>query len=117
MSRVSIFENLHTMCCFIAPASPPLNMSIEVVSSNSISVTWAAPLVEDQNGIITLYSIQIFSTVTNETTLYQREAHHSQLVIESLHPYYEYDVSIAAETVDVGPFSTPQGVITLEDSM
>ena len=79
-------------------------------------MTWAAPLVEDQNGIITLYYIRIFSTVTNETTLYLREAHHSQHVIESLHPYYEYAVSIAAETVDIGPFSTPQRFLTLEDS-
>ena len=55
----------------------------------------------------------MFSTVTNETTLYLREAHH---IIESLHPYYEYDVSIAAETIDIGPFSTPQRVLTLEDS-
>ena len=79
-------------------------------------MTWAPSLMEDQNGIITSYSVRVYSIVTGETTVYLREGHHSQIIIDSLHPYYEYDVSIAAETVGIGPFSTPQRVRTLQDS-
>ena len=100
----------------IAPASPPQNISISVISSQSISVTWSPPLPEDQNGIIRLYIVAVHNVLTQETTLYQRESHHSQLLVEFLHPYYEYDVSMAAETIEIGPFSPLQRVRTLEDS-
>lgn len=99
-----------------APTGHPLNISIDIVSSESISVTWAPPLTEDQNGIIASYSVQVHSIVTGETRVYVREGHHSQITIDSLHPYYDYDVSMAAETVGIGPFSAPQRVLTLEDS-
>ena len=78
-------------------------------------MTWAPPLAQDQNGIITSYTIMVVEVLTGEISLHQREGHHSQLVVEGLHPYYEYDVSVAAETISIGPFSTPQRVLTLED--
>ena len=100
---------------YIAPVSPPQNISIDIVRSETISITWNPPLADDQNGIITLYTIQIYSIETEVTTFYVREGHHSQFVLETLHPYYEYDVSMAAETVEIGPFSTPQRIQMLED--
>ena len=100
----------------VAPASPPQNMSISVVSSHSISVTWIPPPPEDKNGIITSFIILVYNVLSGESMLYQRESHHSQLVVEFLHPYYDYDVSMAAETIEMGPFSQSQRVQTLEDS-
>ena len=79
-------------------------------------MTWEPPLPENRNGIITSYTIQLHEIVTGQTFLIQREANHTELLIDSLHPYYEYNVSIAAETVAVGPFSESQTVRTLEDS-
>jgi hypothetical protein len=99
-----------------APASPPQNMSIRVVSSQSISVTWIPPPPEDQNGIITSFIILVHNVLSGESMLYQRESHHSKLVVEFLHPYYEYDVSMAAETIEMGPFSPSQRVQTLEET-
>ena len=78
-------------------------------------MTWDPPLDGDQNGIITSYTIRLYDIVADQTTLYRREGHHSQFVIDTLHPYYEYDVSVAAETVDIGPFSVIKRVQTLED--
>ena len=78
-------------------------------------MTWEPPLENDQNGIITFYTVRIYDIVAGQTTLYQREGHHAQFVIDTLHPYYEYDVSVAAETVDIGPFSVTQRVRTQED--
>ena len=103
------------MYAFAAPISSPQNVSVDVISSEAISVTWEPPLDDDQNGMIMSYAIRLYGIVADQTTLYQREGHHSQFVIDTLHPYYEYDVSVAAETVDVGPFSVIQRVQTLED--
>ena len=93
-----------------------MNITVTVVSSVAISVTWEPPLAQDQNGIITSYIIQLYDTVNGQTTLYEREGHHSQLVIDVLHPYYVYDVSMAAKTVELGPFSASQSVQTFQDS-
>ena len=100
----------------LAPVDAPQNIVIHVVSSIAISVTWEPPLPDDHNGIITSYTIQLYERVTGQISLIQREANHTELLIDSLHPYYEYNVSIAAETVAVGPFSESQTVRTLEDS-
>ena len=111
------FSSLNRSCVvFLAPSSAPLNISVDVVSSVVISVTWNPPLAQDQNGIIFSYTIWLQEIVTGQTTLFEREGHHSQLVIDNLHPYYEYDVSVAAETVELGPFSTAQRVQTFQDS-
>ena len=91
-------------------------MSVTAVSSVAISVTWHPPLIQDQNGVITSYIIQLYDSVTGQTTLYEREGHHTQLVIDDLHPYYVYDVSMAANTVELGPFSAAQSVQTFSDS-
>ena len=101
---------------YIAPSSSPLNVTVTVVNSVMISVTWSPPLEQDQNGIITTYIIRLYDTVNDQITLYEREAHHTQLVIDELHPYYVYNVSMAAETVELGPFSTTQSIQTLQDS-
>ena len=98
-----------------APADIPQNIAVNIISSVAISVTWEPPLPEDRNGIITSYTIQLYEIVTGQTSLIQREGHHTELLIDSLHPYYEYNVSIAAETVALGPFSESQTVWTLED--
>lgn len=100
---------------YAAPVSSPQNVSVDVISSVSISVTWQPPLEEDQNGIITSYTVRLYDTVSGQTTLYQTDGVRSQFFISTLHPYYEYDVSVAAETVEIGPFSAIQRVQTLED--
>jgi len=37
--------------------------------------------------------------------------------LENLHPYYTYNISTAAVTLDIGPFSLPISVTTLEAGM
>ena len=68
-------------------------------------LSWDPPLPEHQNGPIGLYHITTTSTDTDE------ELHNTSTetwaVIGPLHPFYTYKFSVAAETVDVGPFTTP----------
>jgi hypothetical protein len=85
------------------PLGTPTNMSIQLLSSESLFVSWLPPPVEMQNGIIQSYSVSVQTTaVENATVLTSKWLN---ITIESLHPYYEYLVGVAAETVGIGPFS------------
>lgn len=53
---------------------------------------------------------------TSLTTLYNQTGAHIELVIGSLHPYYEYECTIAAETrAGRGPYGQPFITRTLQD--
>ena len=99
-----------------APSSPPLNSSGEVLGPTTLSITWQPPAPEGQNGIITSYTVLITEVLTNTTTTYQRDGSRTELLIPGLHPYYDYNCSVAAETsVGLGPFATPFTVTTQQD--
>ena len=81
-------------------------------------VAWRPPALEGQNGVITSYMVVFIEVPTNITLTYQREGELSELVIERLHPYYEYHCSIAAATrVGRGLSTNPVTIRTLEDGM
>ena len=96
------------------PSSPPQNYTIEALDSRTILLEWNPPDIEEQNGIVRQYLARIteteteteFQVVTNET---------SSLNITGLHPYYTYQVSIAAVTIGVGPFTEVKTVRNPED--
>jgi hypothetical protein len=84
-----------------APYGPPLNVSIEILSSSSVNISWSPPIQHLQNGIIQEYILSIWigdSTTTKHTNI-------SYAIIEYLHPHYTYSVAVAAITVASGPFS------------
>ena len=67
------------------------------VDSTSISVSWSSPPLADQNGIIVGYNI----TYTDiEIELFTTEL---SIVISDLQPFTNYNVSVRAFTVAVGP--------------
>ena len=78
-------------------------------TSDSVSLTWDAPLYESQNGIISQYVIRILEINTSTTTLYYSNT--TNKTVNGLHPYYIYKCSVAAETVDIGPYTA---IITLQ---
>ena len=78
-------------------------------TSHSISFTWDAPPNESQNGIISQYVLRILEDDTSTTTLYYSNT--TSTTVFGLHPYYIYKCSVAAETVDIGPYTA---VITLQ---
>ena len=78
------------------------------MNSTSIIVTWDHPAPDGRNGIITGYSLILVEVVTNVTTMYRQIGAHLELVIGSLHPFYDYECVIAAETmVGRGPYGRP----------
>ena len=99
-----------------APSSPPLGVAGEVLGPSAISFSWEAPPPQGQNGIIVSYTIRVTEVPTNTTTTYQRDGSRTEILINSLHPFYEHRCRVAAETaVGLGPFSAPVTVTTHQD--
>jgi receptor-type tyrosine-protein phosphatase Q len=75
------------------------------VNSTAIIFTWDPPIPSGRNGNITGYSLVVRELITNITTTYSQSGEHIELVVSSLHPFYEYECAIAAETgVGRGPY-------------
>ena len=89
------------------PSSPPLNVTREVAGSRSILLSWEPPEYSEHNGVINGYSVHVFEVATNNSFAFNRTSH-TELLIQQLHPYYEYQCSVAALTsVGKGPLSVP----------
>ena len=98
----------------VAPDLPPQNFTADVLNSTAVFLQWSPPTLDQQNGVIRRYHIRQFETVTGIVTSYMRGGNFTELLISSLHAHYQYQFSIAAETVEQGPFSNPVTVTTLE---
>ncbi|XP_051928347.1 receptor-type tyrosine-protein phosphatase delta-like isoform X17 [Hippocampus zosterae] len=101
------------------PSGPPAEVRCSSPTSTSILVSWRAPPMESQNGIITRYSIQYVATDGEDKTPRQIPdipPENSQYLLEHLEKWTEYHVTVTAHTdVGAGPQSTPQLVRTEED--
>ena len=99
-----------------APTGVPLNQLGLAVNSTAIIFTWDHPAIDSRNGIITGYSLLLVELTTNSTTLHSQTGAHIEVVIGNLHPYYDYECQIAAETsVGRGPYGLPFITRTLQD--
>lgn len=84
-----------------------------LVSATSLTLVWQPPPLESINGVIEQYVIQIDEvntggvlTATSNTT---------NITVDNLHPFYSYNCRVAAETIQVGPYSSPIRVQLHED--
>ncbi len=101
------------------PNSPPENVSIMVLTSSRIMVSWDAIPPEDRNGIITMYEVlyQPLETfddaiMTQTMNVTERSAH-----ITDLEEFVDYNISVRAYTSEgAGPYSEEMTVMTPEDS-
>ena len=92
----------------LVPTGYPQDFGILPTTPRSVFIKWEPPLIEDQNGIITEYTIRrgAIEYITNTTNL----------TIADLSPHTAYAWRIAASTsVGIGPFSTTVNVIMPED--
>ena len=98
----------------LAPTTPPQNFTVEVLSSTDVFLRWFPPSLDQQNGVIRNYHIRQYDTGTGILTNYTQGKDRTELVVGSLSPHNQYQFTIAAETVEPGPFSNPVTVTTLE---
>ena len=74
---------------------------------------WLIPPPEDHNGVIRNYSITL--TELNTGSVVELVSQTNNQVFDSLQPYYNYSVQVAAVTVAPGPPTSAFVVTTLED--
>ena len=86
-----------------------MNVTGQVIDSNSVTLSWSQPLLEQRNGVVRKYIITALETDTGNE--YSWESVLTTITIHSLHPFYTYQFRVAAYTVQQGPFSY---IITLQ---
>ena len=77
-------------------------------------IIWAEPFKNQINGIIRKYVLKLAEVKTNTIRFINESTAQTEIIVSSLHPYYQYEVSVAAVTIATGPFSTPLSVTTNE---
>lgn len=107
-----VSDKLKTLCkyiqchvIYIVPTSPPIVNSPYVVDPTSLHLSWSAPPVDQQNGIIRHYNITFTELETGFTFSYIASS--TNFTITSLHPDYQYQIEISAVTIGAGPMSIP----------
>ena len=75
------------------------------MSPSSIFVTWSALPLEEQNGIVQFYIINV--TEQNTGRKFQRTSSQTEFLLQNLHPYYVYELTVSAFTIGTGPDSAP----------
>ena len=98
---------------FPAPSGPPVNVTVHEVTSTSLHLVWSEPAPENRNGIIRLYVVIVMSIFDGHAHNYS--VHGTELTLVSLKPFTDYECSVAASTIELGPFSSPVLIKTLED--
>ena len=94
-----------------APSAPPQNLRQDAIAATSVTLNWQPPPEDDWNGLIRLYYVFVTELETGRSfTLNSTTTNH---LVESLHPFYTYNFSVAAVTVAAGPISD---TITLQTS-
>ena len=98
-----------------APSRPPKNIRGYPTSSRSAQLFWAAPDQQYRNGIISEYHVDITNVATGQVfASYIITA--TQIGVTALHPYYEYNFTVAAYTIAKGPVSSGFVIRTYQDS-
>ena len=77
-------------------------------------LSWLPPPNASHNGVIKMYKLHVVQIETKDSI--DMTSSSTKMTLKNLHPYYHYQISVAAVTVDVGPYATIT-VQTLEDGM
>ena len=81
--------------------------------SRAVMLAWTPPQMQQQNGIIRRYIINLTSIADGtELIIYSQT---TTTLVHNLRPFTNYTCSVSAETVAQGPFSPPVLVQTPED--
>ena len=119
-----LLNNHHVGCNIILlsisisePDGTPQNVQGQRSSSTSILVKWDEVPAEQQNGIITGYTITYKSQTENDDGNVQANASVRQTELTNLKGYVNYNITVLASTVKGdGPASDPIVVRTDQDS-
>ena len=100
----------------LVPTASPENLTVVVLDSRSLRLSWNPLPAEHQNGEVLGYSITITAVETWTSSQYNSTS--KSLTISELHPYYTYRCRVAAfNSAGVGPFTTVVEKTTDQDGM
>ena len=88
----------------IAPSGSPHNVSAVPVNATALLLEWFPPRLEQQNGIIVEYTIILTDVLANTSKLLLTNST-NKYVVTDLHPFYQYEIQVAATTIQTGPLS------------
>ena len=93
------------------PNSPIQNLTASDIATDTVTLIWRAPALEDRNGIIVGYRINL--TVVTTGFNFELISTEENISITSLRPYTSYAIRIAAMTVvGTGPYSSALSIMT-----
>ncbi|XP_064396511.1 phosphatidylinositol phosphatase PTPRQ-like isoform X3 [Halichondria panicea] len=100
-----------------APDAPPQNLALTPLTSTSVNVTWEAPPIENQRGILTIYTISYqMEGITTSAISMTVEASVLFLELTGLEKFTMYSVNVSASTmIGSGPVAV-ETVKTLSDT-
>ena len=88
-------------------------MQVPVINPRQVELVWAPPPMDQQNGIIRRYIINVTSVDDGVELIAYSQT--TRTLVQNLHPFTTYFCSVSAETVAPGPFSPPIVIQTPED--
>ena len=88
-------------------------MQVSTLYSREVELVWAPPPMDQQNGIIRRYIINVTSVDDGVELIAYSQT--TSTLVQNLHPFTTYFCSVSAETVAPGPFSPPIVIQTPED--
>ena len=109
---MSTLWSIHYLA-FVAPSGPPEGISAVALGPRMIQINWSHPLLEEQNGIIQSYLVNI--TVAETGQHIQLTTNNNTITAENLHPFYHYHISVAAVTIAAGPYTELLSLLTPQD--
>ena len=99
----------------IAPSDAPTNLTALVLNSTLVYLSWLPPNEDQHNGDIRHYNIWIVEHHSGRE--FQLNSTNITTIYASLHPAYTYSFTVAAVTVELGPYSDPAIATMPEDGM
>ncbi len=98
----------------IEPSAAPEGFAVVALSSSSAYLTWNLPSLEDQNGDITGFTINVTDTETQQYDQFFTQS--TNITILTLDPFTVYSFTIAALTsAGTGPYGGIVNIKTPED--
>ena len=98
------------------PSGPPLNFCIDATTPRTLHFSWEPPLLEQQNGVIVGYTVNIVSDDYSMMFQLYSDDHATNLSATIFKPYTVYRCAVAAFTTPgIGPYSNEAVILTPED--
>ena len=84
-----------------APSAAPTGLTVDLISSTTVSLQWDALDEDNLNGVLQNYEIELENIETGQTAFFTTAQ--PSIDIDSLHPYYNYLFCVKAVTASSGP--------------